>query len=361
MYTLNWSNFKMELDQGAMPEPIADLHCDLLAFLSRASQNSPYDPAVRCAIPQLRKGNVKIQVMAIFVETGEGSAIKGWKQAEIFKRLPQQYPEAFELLRSSAQAAHMHASEKIGILPAVENASAFCEEGEPFSQVAMQFNKLLRKIGKPAYVSLTWNSENRFGGGAATDVGLKGDGESLVQLLAEKGIPLDLSHASDRLAYDLLNFLERNNLRLSLIASHSNLRAVTPVPRNLPDDLAQEIMRRGGLIGLNFFRPFVESSVEFSDAGLEAADHFRKHLMRFLQLNGADHLCFGADFFHDQDLSPKYKQAGQPLFFEPFSNSSCYPLLLNVLRERHALPEQLLKNLAYHNQLNFILRAKLVE
>ena len=215
--------------------PIADFHCDLLCFLSRSAKHTPYDPAVRCAIPQLLQGNVKLQTLAIFVETALGSAARGHKQAEIFKSLPKRYPELCYLETATSQ---------IQIIAAIENSSAFCEEHDAIDQVFVQLERMLHYIGKPAYISLTWNSENRFGGGAATDIGLKEDGKQLLQQLVEKKITVDLSHASDRLSYDILEFLDKENPKHPVVASHSNVRGVADVPRNLPDGLLQEIIRR---------------------------------------------------------------------------------------------------------------------
>ena len=327
-----------------MQLPIADLHCDLLCYLSRNAEHTPYDLPVRCAIPQLKKGNVKVQTLAIFTETQPGSSKNGLAQADVFKGLPTRFPDVFEFIRSGEQFGHLENSLKIGILPAIENASSFCEENDHIDEVLSNLTCLQRKIGKLAYVSLTWNSENRFGGGAATNVGLKSDGKRLINYLVSKKIPLDFSHTSDRLAYDIINYLEKENLYLPLLASHSNLRSVTNLPRNLPDDITKEIIRRKGLIGLNFFRAFV---------GVDSSDYFIRHLERILEFNGEKSFCFGADFFHDDDLSPQYRMKGDP-FFPSFDNSSAYPHLIDLWRKRHSTTYEVLKLISYHNVVNFL-------
>lgn len=42
-----------------------------------------------------------------------------------------------------------------------------------------------------------------------------------------------------------------------MVASHSNFRAISPVVRNLPDEIAKEILRRKGLIGFVLYRDFI--------------------------------------------------------------------------------------------------------
>ena len=253
----------MPLATNPTPHPIADLHCDLLCHLARNPQHTPYDLAVRCAIPQLREGFVKMQTMAIFTETTPGSSKSGFAQLEVFKDLPRRYPDIFELVRRPEQIDLLPSSKTIGILPAIENASSFCEEHDDLETALKKLTTWQRKAGKLAYISLTWNTENRFGGGASTDIGLKNDGKRLIDYLCEFGIALDFSHTSDHLAYDILNHLDKQGLKLPLLASHSNMRTVTNVPRNLPDDLVKEILRRKGIIGLNFIRHFIgETSPE---------------------------------------------------------------------------------------------------
>lgn len=324
---------------------IADLHCDLLCYLSRDPKRTPYDPSVRCSIPQLKLGNVKLQTMAIFTETGPDSAKSGHNQVEVFRNLPKLYPNIFELMHPGILPDDLKKSEKIFILPAIENASSFCEENENLEKALQRINDWQRKMGKFAYVSLTWNSENRFGGGAFTRIGLKEDGKRLLDYLCQKGIALDLSHASDHLAYDLLNEIDKKGFKLPVIASHSNLRALVDVPRNLPDDLAKEIVRRGGIIGMNFIRYFV---------GEESVDNFSRQLERFISLGASTQLCFGADFFFGDDVSPAFRKPPEVCFFPQYDNAEAYPRLLDLWRKHNVASHEILENVSYDNLVNFL-------
>jgi len=107
----------MLIQNSKVCPPIADLHCDLLLYLSLDRKRTPYDPPVRCSIPQLRQGNVKIQTMAIYTETVEGSVKSGISQVEAFLNLLKNHSDVFERIQEN--------SNKIGIIPAIENASAF--------------------------------------------------------------------------------------------------------------------------------------------------------------------------------------------------------------------------------------------
>lgn len=285
---------------------IIDLHCDLLAYLETGSNRSPYDPLSRCSLEQLQKGTVGIQVLAIFAEKEKNSSKCGARQIAIFKTLPQ--------------------TDKLQLIPAIESGCAFAEEEEPLQNALTRLETIQQEIGPLAYISLTWCEENRFGGGNYTQVGLKPDGRALLEKMAELAIPVDLSHTSDALAKDILEYIDAKNLPCAPLASHSNFRAITDQPRNLPDETALEIAKRGGVIGMNFYRPFVGPTI----------DYFIKQIEHAKELGILDHIALGADFFGGLEL-PWLPPVP---FFPTFDNSSCYPRYLKLL-ERTLTPQEL--------------------
>lgn len=140
-----------------MPTPIVDLHCDFPLFLAMDQKRTAFDPLARCSIPQLEKGNVKLQTMVIFSETKKHSTLQGRKAWECFLSLPKKYPQHFAFFTGEL-------TEKISLIAAIENASAFCSEEEPFYDGLDRLDQML-KAAPFFYISLTWNEENRFGGG----------------------------------------------------------------------------------------------------------------------------------------------------------------------------------------------------
>ncbi len=310
-----------------MSYPVIDLHCDLLSYLAGHPSATPLDPQARCSIPQMQAGRVRLQTLAIGYETKPGSAALGLRQAECFAAIVRDYADSVQKLKSSN---FLH-EDKISLVTAIENASAFCEEGENLVSSLERFEEIVQLSGNPLYISLTWNHENRFGGGALTSVGLKPDGKTLLEFLDGRHIAVDLSHTSDQLAHDILDYIRAKNLAISILASHSNARAVTHLPRNLPNELIQEVFICGGIIGLNFVRKFVGSD----------SSYFVKHIETFFELGGIDSLCLGADYF-----------VGDDWFFPEFQDSSCYPRLFEILGLSH---ETLLK-LANVNAKKFLER-----
>ncbi|MEM7175070.1 MAG: membrane dipeptidase [Chlamydiota bacterium] len=309
---------------------IVDFHCDLLAYLAQNKDRAAaLHPDSNCSLPQLRRGKVGVQTFAIFTETSPGSTRRAAAQFECWRQLLKTYHHEIKPF----DRADDH---RIRALLAIENASGLLEEDEP---LALIFDRI-ENMQPLLYISLTWNGENRFGGGNGTTVGLKPDGLRVLEYLAKTGIAIDLSHASDQLAADIIEAIDQKKLDLTPIASHSNFRAVTPAPRNLPDSIARAIIERQGIIGMNLFRHFLGST----------ASSLIDHCCHGLSLGGSKALCFGADFFGGISLTMGEYPA--PFFHKKMSSAAHYSYCFNLLRE--TLSPAGIRRIAHANGLSFI-------
>ena len=320
-----------------MEVEIADLHCDLLSYLADDESRTPFNEEARCSVPQLQKGRVFFQTMAIFTQTEKQAVRSAQKQFEIFCTLPNIYPQTFAHL-TSLQIPKPDG--RVYIALAIENASGLCDENESLEKGFIRFSRYQTMGGPIIYISLTWNQENRFAGGNLSKVGLKRDGELFLEYLEGKRSAIDLSHTSDRSAYDILNYIDKKGLKVIPIASHSNFRAICNQPRNLPDEIAQEILKRRGVIGLNFFKAFV---------GKNLPDDFMRQVEYARSVGALNQFCFGADFFYDQQLPTSFYPP--PFYYKPFSNAGCYPHLITYLNE--ILSQKEIEQIAHENLRDF--------
>ena len=336
------TNTKQRNQTGA-PFPIVDLHCDLLHYLTvapNADPNSKED--IGCAIPYLKDGNVKLQVMAI-CDSSSSSGVAGAKaQCLWFNRLLNEYGVAFDSISISDDLLHISRFPKTFIIASIENASCLCDEDESLDLAFERLEYFIKETKRLLYISLTHHGENRFGGGNSTDIGLKDDGRKLLDYINEKNdknIAVDLSHTSDKLAFDIINHIDKSELNIPIMASHSNFRSIYNHPRNLPDELAREIIRRKGLIGMNFLRSFINPD----DAGT-----LKKHILYGFEIAGEQAICFGADYFYTKWHPDKSRV---PFFFSEHEHAGRYPQILALLDEDLSRTQQ--KDLAYRNACCF--------
>ena len=133
---------------------------------------------------------------------------------------------------------------------------------------------------------ITWNGANELSGGIGTGGGLTSLGKTAIPLLEGAGILLDVSHLSVEGVEEVLTLATG-----PVLATHSNARALCPHRRNLSDVQIRQIAASQGLIGVNFYPPFVEE---------EAYDYPLSALIRQIEylaaLAGPERVALGSDF-----------------------------------------------------------------
>lgn len=329
-----------KLYKNIMKKPVIDLHCDLLSYLTRPNSSIYNTEDMGCAIPFLKEGNVKLQIMAIFAPVETNSHEFGLKQSEIFKNLNGEENELYRFEKQHVETFATNAN--IGMLASVESGSAFCDESMTLKEGFANLEKIIENVGSIMYISFTHHAENRFGGGNYSTTGLKNDGKALIDYLHNRNIAIDFSHTSDALAYDILNYISKENITVPIIASHSNYRSVFEHARNLSDDIAKEIIHRKGLIGLNFVRAFVNP---------EKMEALQEHVAHGIGLGAENAMCYGADYFYTKSNPDKSRI---PFYFKEHENAGCYPEINKVLEEEFCAEQT--NKISSQNALNFIER-----
>ncbi|QCR25121.1 dipeptidase [Pontibacter sp. SGAir0037] len=323
--------------------PIIDLHCDLLVYLSDVPGATIDNIAeIGCALPALTEGNVKLQVMAIYCPTEPGSSHYSYLQSQVFQKLVQEQAHCLNAVADTASLQHaLENQQGIGMVAAIENAAGFCEEDDHLDAGFKKLEKIIENVGRLLYISFTHHTANRFGGGNATDMGITSDGRVLLEYLHDRRIAVDLSHTSDTLAHDILNHIDAAGLNIPIIASHSNFRSVWKHERNLPDELVQEVIRREGLIGINFLRAFLNT---------EDPEALAHHIKYGFAHGAEDTIAFGADYFYTLSNTDPSRV---PFYFKEHEQAgSSYTTLLNRLTQE--LSDEQLQKLAYKNAQRFI-------
>ena len=322
--------------------PIVDLHCDLLVYLLEAPGADPAGTGdMGATIPYLQRGGVKLQVMAIYTDIRPGSSQRAWHQAQLYCSLLKDYGDYLHPISRQEHLQQVITSNKIGTMVALENASGLSEVGEPLDKAFERLEALEQKVGRIFYIGMTHHTENRFGGGNYSEAGLKDDGKALLDYISGRNIVIDLAHTSDAMAEDIFTYTEQRNLKIPIIASHSNFRRVWDHKRNLPDEFVQELIRRKGLIGMNFLRAFLNDS---------RPEALLEHLQYGIAQGAEDLLCFGADFFYTKDHPD---QSRNPFYFPEHKNAGKYPALLAQLASSGLSAAQLRK-ISYENVYRFM-------
>ncbi len=127
------------------------------------------------------------------------------------------------------------------------------------------------------YMTLTWNNSTEWATSAldeamappksspegrtlkdsARKMGLTGFGKQVVKRMNEIGMVVDLSHVGEQTFWDAINTTTK-----PVLVSHSCVYSICPHRRNLKDDQIKAVGKNGGVIHLNFYSGFIDSSFE---------------------------------------------------------------------------------------------------
>jgi membrane dipeptidase len=142
-----------------------------------------------------------------------------------------------------------------------------------------------------------WSRHNIFGHGVPfafpmttdTGPGLTDAGFELVKACNRLGILIDLSHMTEKGFWDVAKTSDQ-----PLIASHSNVHALTPVARNLTDRQMDAIRESRGLVGLNYAVTMLrDDGLDNKDTPLSA---MVRHVNYMVERMGIEHVALGSDF-----------------------------------------------------------------
>jgi membrane dipeptidase len=229
------------------------------------------------------------------------------------------------------------------------------------------------------YMTLTWNNNNEWATSAKSESdtaahlahkGLTDFGKQVVQHMNKIGMMVDLSHVGEQTFWDAIHTTTK-----PVLISHSDVYKLCPVYRNLKDDQIKAIAKNGGVIQLNFYSGFLDSTFNPKEQAFEKEHKAEKdslmkagkpeffadnylflkyadevkdmrapfhlifdHLDYIVKLVGVDYVGMGSDF--------------DGISFPPqqMDDVTAYPLITKALRERGYSKKDIRKILG----LNFI-------
>ena len=176
-----------------------------------------------------------------------------------------------------------------------------------------------------------------FPGSPDVGTGLTAAGRELVAACDRLRILLDVSHLNAAGFWELLERSER-----PVVASHSNVHALSASPRNLTDAQLDALAERDGLVGLNFACGFLrEDGRHDADTPLET---MVRHLDRLVERMGETRVGLGSDF--DGATMPR-----------AIGDASGLPRLFDALRA-HGWDDELLARVGHRNWLALLRRVQ---
>lgn len=204
-------------------------------------------------IPRLRDGLVGAQWWSVYVSAGvpEPTAVKQtMEQIDFVHRLVERYPDHFELALTADDVERIFADDKI--------ASLIGMEGGHSINNSLATLRMFYELGA-RYMTITHGRTLDWADAAGDEPrhdGLTEFGEEVIREMNRLGMMVDLSHVTPETMKDALRVTEA-----PVMFSHSNARAVSGHPRNVPDDVIRMLPEKDGLIMVTFVESFTSEEL----------------------------------------------------------------------------------------------------
>lgn len=337
---------------------VADTHNDVLSSQVLMGKDIAQSlPAGNSNLYRFKKGGVDVQVFSVWCgeNYGKGTAFAyANREIDSLYSLIHRYPDRIALVRNTRQLHQALRRKQLAALIGVE--------GGHMIEDRLDYLDSLYKRGM-RYLTLTWNNSTSWASSAMdetlhadslTHKGLTDFGRQVIKRLNELGVMVDVSHAGAQTFDDALAASVK-----PVIASHSCVYRLCPHFRNLKDAQIRAIAQKGGVVFVNFYSGFLDSTYErkqqrflqrhqseidslsrvYNDRSLAAIAVSKRypeevnrlrpplsllidHIDYIAKLAGVDHVGLGADF------------DGAESFPQEMDDVSCYPLITRELLKR---------------------------
>ncbi len=239
---------------------LVDTHND---FLSKAvDEHVVFDTDLQgitqSDLARMRTGGVDVQVWSIFCDEhyGKGSAFKyANRELDSLYAIAGRNPKTMQIVYSYKELMKAVKEHKLACLSGVEGGHMIEDNLDYLDSF---YNRGVR------YMTLSWNNSTSWSTSAmdekhqsfkVTPYGLNDFGKQVVKKMNQLGMMVDVSHVGEKTFWDVMSVTTK-----PVIASHSSVYALCPVFRNLKDDQIKAIAKNGGVIQVNFYSGFLDST-----------------------------------------------------------------------------------------------------
>ncbi len=239
---------------------VADTHNDVLLRVLRGEDITEWTTSGHSDIPRLLAGGMDAQVFAVWVNPSEFLPDRAFSQANkminALERVVAAIPEKMGIADCYADLIQLEQEGKLAAVIGVEGGHAIENSLEKLEQL---------KSRGMCYLGVTWNNSNEWATSAKDEVesdslelkGLTDFGREVIRQCNKIGVIVDVSHAGEQTFWDILEVTTK-----PIIASHSSVYDLCPHFRNLKDDQLRAIKKNGGVVFINFFTGYIDSTFE---------------------------------------------------------------------------------------------------
>lgn len=271
---------------------VVDTHNDVLSTATMRGMDIAQDlrGKTHSDLARFKEGGVDVQVFSIFCDErfGNDTAFQ-FANLEIdsLYAIAARNPDKMNIVFTPKQLEHTVKQHKLAAMIGVEG-------GHMIAGNMANLNSLYKRGAR--YLTLTWNNSTAWASSAKDEwndsvpnphKGLNEFGRQVVRRMNQLGMMVDLSHVGEQTFWDAIRTTTK-----PVLVSHSCAYALCPVFRNLKDEQIKAVGANGGVIQVNFYSGFLDSSYlrrqkEFIARHQQAADALKQSGMAEYEIQDA--------------------------------------------------------------------------
>jgi membrane dipeptidase len=275
---------------------LIDTHNDVTSATVNGLDIGPRRTEGHTDLVRLKEGGVGATFFAVYVSgsytEGNRSANRAMQMIDTVRHdIVERYPNEFELVTTADGIEDARRRGMFAALMGIEGGHAI----EDSLRLLRNFYALGIR-----YMTLTHSNSNNWADSSGDiqkpNNGLSPFGKDVVREMNRLGMLVDISHVADKTFWDALE-----TSRAPVFASHSSCRAISPIPRNMTDEMIVAMAKKGGVIQINFGCQFLNA--ESAKAPLGSAPRVRAtlgdvvaHIDRVKTIAGVDAVGIGSDY-----------------------------------------------------------------
>lgn len=204
-------------------------------------------------IPRLKEGRVGAQWWSVYVPAAipEDEAVKRtMEQIDFVHRMAKRYPDEFEMAYTADDVERIFDDGKIASLIGMEGGHSIAN--------SLAVLRMFHELGA-RYMTITHSRTLDWADAAGDDPqhdGLSEFGEEVIREMNRLGMMVDISHVTPATMKDAIRISEA-----PVMFSHSNARAISGHPRNVPDDVLQLLPEKDGIVMVTFVESFTSEEL----------------------------------------------------------------------------------------------------
>jgi membrane dipeptidase len=244
----------------------ADSHNDILTACieKKLSMDADLTGKTHSDLARFKKAGVDVQIFSVWCDGNEPNPLGlANREMDSLDAVVKRNPDAITIVHNQKELKAAIKAKKLASMFGVEGGHMMNNDLENLNRFYARGTR---------YMTLTWNNSNPWATSAMdetlkkdslarTHKGLTNFGKQVVQRMNELGMMIDLSHVGEQTFWDAINTTTK-----PVIVSHSNAYTLCPIFRNLKDDQIKAVAKNGGVIDLNFYSGFIDSTFKIKEA-----------------------------------------------------------------------------------------------